>query len=87
MKPGEKLGRGRTMRNGFKLHPSLILPSFSSPRLCSRFLPREAGTLQLARPHPWQHRMVCETAPGTMFFTVWKELYLNRCYRNFREAG
>lgn len=22
-----------------------------------------------------------------MFLTVWKELYLNRCYRNFREAG
>lgn len=49
------------MGSGFNLHPSLILASCSSARLCCRSLPREAGTPQLALPCPLQHRKVCET--------------------------
>lgn len=76
------------MGSGFKLHPFLIEPSCSSHRLCSRSLPWEAVTPQLAVPLPSQHRMVCETvSPRHNVPAVWKELYLNRCYRNFREAG
>lgn len=88
MKPDEKSDRGRTMGNGFKLHPFLLEPSCSSHKLCSRSLPWEAGTLQLAVPHPLQHRVVCETvSPRHHVPAVWKELYLNRCCRNVREGG
>lgn len=88
MKPGEKSGRVRTVGNGIKVHPSLIILSCSSRRPCSRSLPREAETPQLAVPIPHSTGWcVRQSAPGTMFLTVWKELYLNRCYRNFREAG